>query len=176
MAWTPSEIALIITTTTTALTAVAGYVIPFWRDHISKRDQRKEQKYQQISDGVYYCVRHYADVLKHMDRMQENKAYFEAKVSGSNSPSGFEDVDLEFNRALATVEVCCAEIGVTSNQFVSAISAGVTANKDYAVVDGKVTDGNGNKDAEEIQTQAANDMKIAAAALLNEAREKLGVK
>ncbi len=67
MTWTVGDFALIITTATTAITAITGVGLPLWRDYVAKRDQRKEDVFRRISEAVYFCVE-YIDDARDFDK------------------------------------------------------------------------------------------------------------
>lgn len=172
MAWTAGDYALIITTATTAVTAIAGVGLPLWRDYVAKRDQQKEETYRRVSEAVYFCVEHIDDVIAADRNLAFRVAFKAPKKEGTDEV--LENVVREFSQKLAIIELIAAELGVFTAYFLLPINQIRSKPYEYGGEnDRKQYD---NSDVVQVHLEAKSEMIIAAARLLRETRLSLGIK
>jgi len=175
MTWTAGDYALIITTATTAVTAITGVGLPLWRDYVAKRDERKEVTYRRISDAVYYCVKHVDDVLEHSRTEQIWLAMHEGG-SRVDRNDQFKDVEIDFRRNLGVIELIAAEVEVSSKAFTSAVIEIRGTLHLFTYVDGKIVSDSKTDEVIRVHIETKKEMIVAGAELLRATKSKLGVK
>jgi deoxyribose-phosphate aldolase len=176
MAWTAGDYALIITTATTAVTAISGVGIPLWRDYVAKRDQRKEDVYRRVSEAVYFCVEHIEDVKNHDAREAMLIAWLEVEADTSNLVNEFSAVEKEFTKKFAVIKLIAEETDVSCKELTLHMTAIRAAQYEYVYENGGFKSHPKNADAMRAQIQSISAMISASANFLKEMKANLALK
>lgn len=175
MVWTAGDYALIITSTTTAITAITGVGLPLWRDYVAKRDEKKQETYSRISDAVYFCIEHIDDAME-LDRHSiVTMAYLEAKKTAPTVDEKLRELGRELSRKQGIIQVIAAELEVGCANFLSAITTIRGTPYVYRLEGGALVSPPENDLVIQGHIKAKQDMITAAAVLLREVRRKLDI-
>lgn len=175
MAWAASDIALIITTSATAFTAVAGFALPLWQDRQSKKHKRNEEAFERLADAVYFCIEHIDDVMeRNRDRALEMAALSVGTPYEHANDEAAENTKLvERNRRM--IQVMTDDLDLDSREFLAKLVRVSSSCPSFFFKDGELKEDPGNQEKMELSIKTANELAPAASKLLKSAREKLDV-
>lgn len=174
MTWEANEVALVISTTATALTAISGVLLPFWRDFLSKRHARREDLYRRLSEAIYFCVENIGTIADRAASNSMRLAFFNAGMVAPEPDTKLEDVNRQFNQRRAITEFLLFELELDGKAYFQAIATVLLASPRFFVQHGKLV--RDEKDAQQKMREQVDAMsRVAAegAALLKAARQKL---
>ena len=175
MTWTASDIALIITTSATAFSAVVGLGLPLYQDYKFKTVERSERTYQSIAEPLHYCVEHLEDIIE-CDRMQMMRlAYMEASQNVPAEPEDLLTVRRAFNQRLNLVYLLLSELEIDASAFKTEVTKLQATQLTFSIENGELSQGSGNEEALRKIIESKNRVVDEAANLLRIARQKLGV-
>ncbi len=141
MAWTPSDFALVISSSATAITALSGVVLPIWLKVREKRTHLQQGLYARAAEAISFCVENIEEVVRHKDSESMRLAYLEA---GHGIPDEEErkvgaSVEREFERNFRMVQMLAEEVGVDFTDFRTK-EAFATVPKSFNFTDGHLSE------------------------------------
>lgn len=114
MPWAATDVALIITTATTALTAISGVVYPLWNSREEKRVRKRQELERSFLDPIMFCLDH-ADEIGNINRNQRMMLAFAAAGRPADILSK-EQSELwnEYGKNVRRIQLLSAQHGIDS--------------------------------------------------------------
>lgn len=173
MTWGASDFALVITTSATAFTAIASFWGPLFSDWKNQRTRKKEAKYQRLYDAVIACISR----IDRATSLYKQKHLAAVYKGGDNLKLSAEQEELigKFESALTMVKIHASEIGVDCSEFSVQV---LTARRCAITYAHKAITNPPTTELDQIiseESHATSKATSAAATLLAEAREKIGL-
>ena len=117
MEWTPSEIALVVSTSATALTAVSAIAVPLWMNAIEKRHDRRSRSYAKASEAVHFCVENIEHVINHREKNNMRMALMGSGQAVDWSDPEADQVSRDFDRRFRFAQLLAEELHVDFKSF-----------------------------------------------------------
>ncbi|MHA6347677.1 hypothetical protein [Roseivivax sp. CAU 1761] len=112
MTWEASDIALVITTATTALTAVSSVIMPFLTRAKDEKDRQKNAKYERISSSVLFVVANVDQVVDITRKRNLSSTLRNAQKFGITLSDEELKLECDFQSHLRMSNLLAREIGV----------------------------------------------------------------
>ena len=167
--WAASDIALVITTSATAITAVGGVILPLISKAIEKRDARNSDRARSFLELLDLCVATANDVTAHNTTEAIRLAYLK---SGTPVPERTDETSEAAGKFLAAsmrIKFYAKRHNIDARNFNIAAASIIATRPDLEVVDGKLLQSGGPNAQREyaaLTVKRLNDLVDAAAELI----------
>lgn len=178
MEWTVNDIALVVSTSATALIAFSGVAVPLWVSAYEKRERRREERYAKAAEAVYFCAENIEQVVRHSQNEEFRSAFLKVGQSIPDEEERREEQRAmrEFEKNFRMVQMLAEEAGVDFKQFrLHALTARMSIRK-YKIIGDKLTEVPTDQDTQKHQLEATDNFVTQGAVMLKAFRDRIGLK
>jgi hypothetical protein len=162
--WTASDIALVISTAATGLTALAAFALPPLSNHLNARSERKRQMLESAMAQIEVCTASMDEVVIHLNNESMRLAYLNVGQSPLNLDKEKESKYIELQSLTRRIGLRARYLKVDPREFELAVSKLFSTRLQYIVSDGRLSIVGGD--------DAANRHWQSISALLTDVTEK----
>lgn len=103
MTWNASDLALVISTSATAITALAGIAFPIWKEIRGKKLVRREELFRQLTESVTFCIKNIDKFSEEMRHQSMLDAFLNANIFPKRKADEQLFSDFESHRRMITL-------------------------------------------------------------------------
>ncbi len=175
MEWTASGIALVVSTTATALAALSGVAVPVWMNAVEKRVKRREDKYAKAAEAIYFCVENVELYLEHRAREGMRLAFLKSGTGAPDAEKEDVDVERDFQRRMRATQLLAHEAGVDFSKFNTQFLGALSAVPEFTVDNGRLVEAGASMERIKKKNKALDQFVIEGAELLKAFRKTYGL-
>lgn len=175
MEWTPSDIALVVSSAGTASAAVFGVAIPVWMRAVDKRTTRRETRYAKAAEAVYFCIENIEHVLQHKMNQRMRLAFLQKNLPIMDLDKDDQAVEREFDRRRRIAQLLAQEAGVDFSAFELQLLTAISAVSTFTIVDGELVEADGSMERMTKRHRAVEQFVKEGAKLLDAFRKSFGL-
>lgn len=175
MEWTATDIALVVSTSATAITALSSVAIPLWTGMSERRHNRREDRYVKVADAMFTCIGSIEQVCRHRSYEAMRHAFLKdgKPIPDKDDQKEGQRLQDEFGRSFRVIQMMSAELEIPFEKLNLHKATALAAHPNYVVNEGKLTQVEDETDYIAVRNRELDGFVAEAATLLSEFRTRL---